>query len=119
MARLTARILRLERLLPTDLETELQALSDEELDAEIAQLSGVSVEEVRAWTPEEQQRRDDEIVAALSEVDVLDMMRQAPRLFHGLLEEWRELQRESTHSPCWTLTGAPSGTTVWIPEGRT
>jgi hypothetical protein len=96
MARLTARILKLERLLPTGLEAELEARSDEELDAEIAQLSGVTVEELSAWTPEEQQRRDDEIVAALSEADVLDLMRQAPRLFHGLQERWRELQREST-----------------------
>jgi hypothetical protein len=39
-----------------------------------------------AWTPEEQQRRDDETLAALSEADVLDVMQQAPRLFHGLLE---------------------------------
>lgn len=62
----------------------------------IAQLSGISVEELRAMTPEEQQRRDDETLAALSEADVLDLMQRAPRLFHGLLEDWRELQREST-----------------------
>jgi hypothetical protein len=96
MSGLKARIIKLERSIPTGLEAELEALTDEELDAEIAELSGVTVEQVKASTPEEQQRRDDEIVAALSEADVLDLMRQAPRLFHGLLEEWRELQREST-----------------------
>ena len=68
------------------LEAELQALSDEELEARLAELSGVSVEELRAWTPEEDQRRDDETLAALSEADVLDLMRQAPRVFHGLPE---------------------------------
>jgi hypothetical protein len=53
MARLTTRILKLERLLPTGLEAELNGLTDEEIDAQLAQLSGVSVEELRAWTTEE------------------------------------------------------------------
>jgi hypothetical protein len=66
---------------------------------QLAELSGVTVEEVRAWNPEEQQRLDDETLAALSEADVLDLMRQAPRLCDGLLEEWREVQRKSRRQP--------------------
>ena len=41
------RIIKLERIVPTGLEAELRALSDEELEARIAKLSGVSMEEVR------------------------------------------------------------------------
>ena len=76
MARLTARIVRLERVVHVGLEAELKAMSDDELEARFAELSGVTVEEVRAWAPEEQRRRHDKILAALSEADVLDLMRQ-------------------------------------------
>jgi hypothetical protein len=58
-------------------------MSDEEIEQKIVELSGVTVAEVRGWTPEEQQRRDDETLAALSE-DVLDLMRQAPSISPGL-----------------------------------
>ena len=57
MSGLRGRIIKLERSIPTSLEAELRALSDEELDERIAELEGVGVEEVRAWTTEEQQRR--------------------------------------------------------------
>jgi len=69
MARLTARILRLERFLPTGIEAELRALSDEELKARIAQLAGVTVEEVKTWTPEEFRQLKDEIRASLVEAE--------------------------------------------------
>lgn len=72
MGRLTARILRLERLLPTGLEAELRALSDEELEARIAQLFGVSAEQVRGWTGEERQQIEDELLAAITQADELD-----------------------------------------------
>jgi hypothetical protein len=53
MARLTARILKLERLLPTGLEAELEALSDEELKQCIeADLREMSEEDVRAMARE-------------------------------------------------------------------
>lgn len=96
MSRLKARVARLESAISTGLEAELAAMSDEEIEQKIAELSGVSVEEVRAWTPEEHQRRDDETVAALSEADVRALMREAPRLSYGLWERWRELQQKST-----------------------
>jgi hypothetical protein len=99
MSGLKARIIKLERSIPTGLEAELASMRDEEIEQEIAELFGVSVEEVRAWTPEEEQRRDDETLADMSEADVLDLMRLAPRLFHGLLEDWRELQRKSRRQP--------------------
>jgi len=66
MARLTARILKLERRLPIGIEAELRALSDEQLKVRIARLTGVSVEEVRAWTPEDFRRLKDELLAAQS-----------------------------------------------------
>lgn len=93
---MTARIIRLERSVPAGLEAELRALSDDELDARIAELSGVSVEEVRTRSPEEKQRRQDELLVAMTEADVLDLMRQAPHLLVGALERWRELQEKST-----------------------
>ena len=64
------RITRLERRLPTGIKAELRALSDEELKARIARLTGVTVEEVKTWTPEECRRLKDEVHAALSEADV-------------------------------------------------
>jgi hypothetical protein len=72
MARLTARILKLERLLPTG----LRALTDGELEARL-----------------------DELLAAMTEADLLDLMRQTPSHCHGLQERWRELQQRSTASP--------------------
>ena len=53
MARLTARIIRLERRLPTGREAELRELSEEELVRRIAELMGVSEAEVRAMSDEE------------------------------------------------------------------
>jgi len=53
MARLTARILRLERLLPTSLEAELADMSDEELERRSeAALRKMSQEDVRAMARE-------------------------------------------------------------------
>lgn len=69
MARLTARILKLERRLPTGIKAELRALTDEELKTRIAQLAGVTVEEVRAWTPEECRQLKDKIRASLAEAE--------------------------------------------------
>ena len=74
MSGLRARIIRLERHVPIGLEAELQALSDEDLETRL-----------------------DELLAAMTEADVLDSMRQAPSHCHGLQERWRELQ--STASP--------------------
>jgi hypothetical protein len=62
-----ARIIKLERSIPTGLEAKLRALTDEELVARIAELSGVTVEEVRAWTPGELRRLQDEIRAAMTD----------------------------------------------------
>jgi hypothetical protein len=76
MSGLKARIIKLERHVPTGLEAELRALSDEELEARL-----------------------DKLLAAMTEADVLDLMRKAPSRFHGLLERWRELQQRSTASP--------------------
>ncbi len=67
MSGLRGRIIRLERNVPTDLEAELRALTDEELLARIAELSVVTVEEVRAWTPGELRRLQDEIRAAMTD----------------------------------------------------
>jgi hypothetical protein len=53
MSGLKERIIRLESRLPVGLEAELRAFTDEELDARIAKLEGVTVEEVRAWSAEE------------------------------------------------------------------
>lgn len=96
MSRLKARVVRLESAISTGLEAELASLSDEEIYQRLAQLSGVSVEGVRARSPEEKQRRQDELLAAMTQADVLDLMRQAPRLLVGSLERWRELQQKST-----------------------
>jgi hypothetical protein len=63
---LRGRIIRLERNLPTGLEAELRALTDEELVARIAELCGVTVEEARTWTPEECRRLQEEIRAAMT-----------------------------------------------------
>jgi hypothetical protein len=73
---LRARIIKLERHVPTGREAELRALTDEELEA-----------------------RRDKLLAAMTEADVLDVMRQGPRLSNSLLERWRELQQRSTASP--------------------
>jgi hypothetical protein len=62
-----ARIIKLERSIPTGLEAELRALTDEELVARIAELSGVTVEEAKTWTPEECRRLQDKIRAAMTE----------------------------------------------------
>ncbi|MGH8575580.1 MAG: hypothetical protein ACREXJ_01410 [Gammaproteobacteria bacterium] len=75
MARLTARILKLERLVPTDLEAELEGMSDEELD-----------------------RRLEAVLRKMSEEDVRAMAREYPDFFTPeVLEEelacWRELHR--------------------------
>ena len=67
MSGLKARIIKLERSIPTGLEAKLRALTDEELVARIAELSGVTVEEGRAWTPEECRRLQHEIRAAMTE----------------------------------------------------
>lgn len=63
MSGLRRRIIKLERSIPTSLEAELRALSDEELEARLAELSGVAVEQVRAWTDEDRQRFQDELLA--------------------------------------------------------
>ncbi len=73
MARLTARIVKLERLLPTDLEAELEAMSDEDLE-----------------------RRLEAVLRQMSEADVRAMAREYPDFFTPeVLEEelacWREL----------------------------
>jgi len=60
----------MEEFYRAGLEAELSALSDEELHARIAELSGVTAEEVRAWTPEECRRLEEEIGAKLSEGEV-------------------------------------------------
>jgi hypothetical protein len=73
---LRARITKLERSIPTGLEAELRALSNEDLEARL-----------------------DELLEAMTEPDVLDLMWQAPSHCHGLLERWRELQQKSTASP--------------------
>jgi ribosomal protein L29 len=72
MSGLKARIIKLERSIPTGLEAELASMSDEEIEQEIAELFDVSVEEVRAWTPEELRRRADESRAALSEAEATE-----------------------------------------------
>jgi hypothetical protein len=53
---LRALIIKLERSIPTGLAAELKALTDEDLEARI-----------------------DKLLAAVTEADVLDLMRQAPR----------------------------------------
>lgn len=73
MARLTARILRLERLLPTGLEAELSALSMEDLE-----------------------RRLDAVLREMSEEDVRVMAREYPDFFtpevlKNELAHWRKL----------------------------
>jgi hypothetical protein len=45
---------------------------DDEVRARIAELSGVTVEEVKAWIPEELRRRADESRAALSEAEATE-----------------------------------------------
>lgn len=72
MSGLRARSIRLERHVPTGLEAELRALTDEELVTRIAQISGVSAEQVRGWTGKERQQIEDELLAAMTEADELD-----------------------------------------------
>ena len=73
MSRLTARILKLERLLPTGLKAELAAMSGEELE-----------------------RRLEAVLREMSEEDVRKMAREYPHFFtpemlEKELARWREL----------------------------
>ena len=69
MSGLKARIIRLERYLPTDIKAQLRVLSDEELEGRIGELLGATAEEVHAWTPEARRRLKDEIRASLAEAE--------------------------------------------------
>jgi hypothetical protein len=80
MSGLKARIIKLERSIPTGLAAELRALTDDEITARIAELCGVMVEEVRVWTPEEYRRLQHEIRAAMTEGLADDLLKQRPRL---------------------------------------
>lgn len=80
MARLTARIIRLERRLPTGGETELRDFSEEELVRRLAELMGISEDEFRAMSDEELALCRDECLLFMSEDEVRDMMRKRPKL---------------------------------------
>jgi len=91
MARLTARINRLERRLPTGRKAELRDLSDEELARRLAELMDVSEAEFRAMSDEELALCRDECLLSMSEDEIRDMVRERPTL-QNEWARWRALQ---------------------------
>ncbi|MDQ3773741.1 MAG: hypothetical protein M3461_04925 [Pseudomonadota bacterium] len=95
MARLTARIIRLERLLPTGLEAELQALSDEELEQRLEAVPReMSEEDVRTMAREYPDFFTAEVLedAATSyQPSTYDKTRRASSV-HGTYHHYQETQ---------------------------
>lgn len=106
MARLAARIIRLERRLPAGREAKLRALSEEDLVRRIAELMGVSEAEVREMSDEELALCRDQCLRSMSEDEVRDMVRKCPRL-QNELARWRALQDDHTREAQHDDAAAP------------